>query len=141
MGWIGKHWGKALILVLLLGAVFFFWLKAMEKSESVLFNQLIAIMEENVPVLQTDVTDIVCVLVTEDRLIDMMSDSIARSKTVYLEQSTDTRSKPGDREWKIKISGWKSKNDFSSSTLFLIIRINQFNDECRAKLWRLANVI
>ncbi len=132
MDLIGKHRGKALILVLLLGAGIFFWLKSTEKSESVLFNQLIAIMEENVPTSSTsytrNLTEVVCPLVSPEKLTEMMEDGYASVRTRYLD-TPGLLDRAGDNSWAIK-----------NGVLKLIITSNIPDGDCTAIVYKDAGL-
>ncbi len=119
----------AVLLIIYVGMV----VKSMEKSDNELFNQLIEIMEKNVPGSDTsytrNLTELVCPLVTPEKLTEMMQDDYAKRRTRFFNRPSKTMGEDGDNSWWIK-----------NRSLELVITINLLSNECKAYLYRDAGL-
>ncbi len=118
----------AVLLIIYVGMV----VKSMEKSDNELFNQLIEIMKENRPYSNTgyvrNLTDIVCPIVTPEKLHEMMEDDYAKKRMSYSDYP-GKMGREGDKRWYIE-----------KGSLRLTITINQIDNECKAYLYRDAGL-
>lgn len=136
--WILQNIRQLAILVLVLLGLGYWVFKVTEASKSELFNRLVEVMEENLKPSESgyyrDVTNIVCSLVTIEKLNKMMQDKYAQKRTRYFESSTNASKTIDDSEWWIqKKSGYR--------ILQLQITINKIDESCEASLSREADFI
>ena len=130
--WFLRNIRQLLVVIIAVLGLAFWGFKAIEKSENELFNQLVEIMENNVPTSKTsynkDISELVCPLVDADKLAKMMQDEYAKKRMEYREGSVfnldDDTYWP---KWEIKLMPKRGL-----STIYLNIRYNKNNNACSA---------
>ncbi len=98
---------------------------------------MVEIMHSNIPYSNTsynkDITELVCPLVTPEKLQKMMQDKYAKKHIKYFDKP-GRLGKEGDIEWWITLEVLLGKKTSFPSELILVIIINQNDGECRARI-------
>ena len=136
--WFLQNIRQLIVISLVIIFVGVWVFKITETSKSELFNQLSAIMKDSFKPSEAgyyrDVTEIVCPLVSIEKLNEMMRDKYAQKRTKYFESSINSSKPKSDSEWWIL-----EKN--ALRTLQLKITINKVDKKCEASLRKEAYYI